>query len=170
MTDMYSIPGAEGYFVNREGTRVVGPSGGDLTMRPNETNGRLRVKVRNKHRYVHELVALTFHGKRPVGKEILHADDKFLNNHADNLSYDTREKNVRDAIENGVHVSVWQKNKTHCPQGHEYSEENTHIYTKKNGVVGRQCKTCSRERTKAWREKNPTHGRDYMRAKRAQDS
>ncbi|MGC0251548.1 HNH endonuclease signature motif containing protein [Pseudactinotalea sp. Z1748] len=33
--------------------------------------------------------------------------------------------------------------KTHCPQGHEYSPENTYIYRPKNrSFIGRQCRTC----------------------------
>jgi len=35
---------------------------------------------------------------------------------------------------------------THCPSGHEYSEENT-MMTKKNE---RKCRTCNRERNRAW--------------------
>lgn len=36
---------------------------------------------------------------------------------------------------------------THCPQGHEYTPENSFI--RYGG--GRQCKSCSRETTRAWR-------------------
>jgi hypothetical protein len=39
--------------------------------------------------------------------------------------------------------------KTHCPQGHEYTEKNTYIYWRrlKSGRMGpnRSCRTCSRE-------------------------
>lgn len=41
----------------------------------------------------------------------------------------------------------WQKQKTHCPQGHEYTLENTYIHSGK-----RQCKTCSYHRLKRNRE------------------
>ena len=34
------------------------------------------------------------------------------------------------------------RNKTHCPKGHPYNEENTYI---RPGRVGRSCRTCSRE-------------------------
>lgn len=38
-------------------------------------------------------------------------------------------------------------NKTHCPAGHEYTEENTFFYQN-----GRLCRTCSREKSlKRWR-------------------
>ena len=38
--------------------------------------------------------------------------------------------------------------KTHCPQGHPYSPENTHWYTRKtpNQTTGRLCRTCQRNR------------------------
>ena len=40
---------------------------------------------------------------------------------------------------------TFQRSKTHCPQGHEYNEENTSYYA--NG--GRRCLTCHRERENA---------------------
>lgn len=39
------------------------------------------------------------------------------------------------------------KNKTHCPKGHEYTSNNTF---KRRGT--RECRTCIRDRTKRWRE------------------
>ncbi|MFJ6010182.1 HNH endonuclease [Streptomyces halstedii] len=37
---------------------------------------------------------------------------------------------------------------THCPQGHEYNEENTYLTTK-----GRHCKECRREAVRRYRSK-----------------
>lgn len=45
----------------------------------------------------------------------------------------------------------FQRNKTHCPQGHPYNEENT-IYRSANRV-NRHCRICSKEASKKWREK-----------------
>lgn len=39
---------------------------------------------------------------------------------------------------------------THCPQGHEYTEENTLV-----DGGGRKCKTCVYQRNQAWRANNP---------------
>ena len=36
--------------------------------------------------------------------------------------------------------------KTHCPQGHEYTPENTMWITNKPGYKGRRCRICNRER------------------------
>ena len=44
--------------------------------------------------------------------------------------------------------ATYQRNKTHCPRGHEYSLENTYFYSK-----GRVCKTCSRMHKKDYKTK-----------------
>lgn len=49
--------------------------------------------------------------------------------------------NMRDAARKG-RMNNGKKDITHCPQGHEYAEENTYRY---NGE--RQCYMCRRERT-----------------------
>ena len=45
---------------------------------------------------------------------------------------------------------AWQERKTHCPQGHEYTPENTMIDDGR-----RKCRTCLRARSRAnyWRRK-----------------
>ena len=37
---------------------------------------------------------------------------------------------------------AWQRRKTHCPQGHEYTPKNTYP-----GLTGRRCITCARQRS-----------------------
>lgn len=37
-----------------------------------------------------------------------------------------------------------QLSKTHCPAGHEYSEDNTYVIKRAGGRTARQCKTCTR--------------------------
>jgi hypothetical protein len=39
--------------------------------------------------------------------------------------------------------------KTHCPAGHEYTEENTYIIKRSGGRTARQCKTCTRAKAAA---------------------
>jgi HNH endonuclease len=46
----------------------------------------------------------------------------------------TRSENSRD---NG------QARRTHCPQGHEYTPENTYVYTNPKGHRTRACRTCT---------------------------
>jgi len=42
-----------------------------------------------------------------------------------------------------------QRAKTHCPAGHEYTEENTYIIKRSGGRTARQCKTCTRAKAAA---------------------
>jgi hypothetical protein len=56
--------------------------------------------------------------------------------------------------------------KTHCPRGHEYTVENTHLYTREGvtgPVTGRWCKACRRlrhERERNAKRSNETGARD----------
>jgi hypothetical protein len=49
----------------------------------------------------------------------------------------TYKENARDQRTDGVNVNA---NKTHCPQGHEYSDDNTYTYPDGR----RDCKACRR--------------------------
>lgn len=41
-----------------------------------------------------------------------------------------------------------QLSKTHCPAGHEYTEENTYVIKRAGGRTARQCKTCTKAKAK----------------------
>lgn len=47
--------------------------------------------------------------------------------------------NTHDMCAKGRHKN---QVKTHCPQGHEYTEQNTYRWTNSNGVTMRQCRIC----------------------------
>jgi hypothetical protein len=49
-----------------------------------------------------------------------------------------------------THLGQYQREKTHCPQGHEFTPENTWF----NKTGGRHCKTCNRERMRERRAHN----------------
>ena len=100
---------------------------------------------------VHGLVMRAFVGPYPEGLEVRHLDGDPGNNRwapgdeeqtraaGGNLVYGTHSENMRDKQEHGTE---WQSNVTECPQGHEYTEDNTLI----NGKGSRVCLTCKRER------------------------
>lgn len=92
---------------------------------------------------IHVLVAAAFIGPRPDGHYVCHNDGNPLNNHVDNLRYDTPAGNARDKR---IHGTEYQANKTHCPQGHPYSPDNTYMYGNR-----RNCRVCARERDAAYR-------------------
>jgi hypothetical protein len=56
----------------------------------------------------------------------------------DHLEVVTHEENVKRGD-----IGLWQKLKTHCPQGHEYTKENTSVHKNK-----RKCRKCDRIRAK----------------------
>lgn len=66
----------------------------------------------------------------------------------DHLFLGTMADNVTDAVHQGRHAEA---NKTHCPNGHEYTPENT--YSKADGT-SRRCKICTRAWAREWHRKN----------------
>lgn len=73
---------------------------------------------------VHRLVLEAFEGPCPDGMEACHWNDVPDDNRLENLRWGTHAENMRDRTRNG-HVHVF--NRTRCPAGHEFSEENTLI-------------------------------------------
>ena len=154
------VPGFEGIYEVSDRGRVRSLDrmvGGQYNKRPYLCRGQLltpvagrkgRLFVGLKHNSrleqwpIHQLVATVFIGPRPVGAECCHGDGDHLNNHVENLRWDTRSSNERDKRLHGTNPQI---NKTHCPQGHEYTPENTRI----SRQGWRSCKICSRERCAA---------------------
>ena len=90
-----------------------------------------------KMRRVHTLVAEAFIEEVPEGKVVCHLDGNASNNKLSNLRVDTQSSNIYDSIEHGTHFNA---GKTECPQGHEYTEENTTWYRNM-----RYCRACRRK-------------------------
>lgn len=99
---------------------------------------RLYKNGRGKNFTIHSLVARAFLGECPEGYEVRHLDGNSKNNSIQNLKYGTRSENRQDSVKHGTHYSHGRF-VTHCPRGHEYDEENTHVYNGK-----RICRTCKR--------------------------
>lgn len=95
---------------------------------------------------VHTLVLEAFVGARPDGYVACHNDGDHFNNCVSNLRWDTYSANNRDLVTHGVH---WQSRKTHCKNGHAFTEKNT--YRRREG--GRKCRRCIRIATDKWSAK-----------------
>lgn len=100
---------------------------------------------RGAHIVVYELLV----GPIPDGLELDHLCRTPACVNPAHLEPVTHAENVRRGLAGPVRAAQ-QLAKTHCPQGHEYSSENTYSYP---GRAGRHCKSCNRERMRAARRK-----------------
>lgn len=144
MSAYRAVVGWEGFYSVTDDGRVFSHRAGRF-LRPgtNPKGYRIAVLARDGERVaypVHRLVAEAFLGPLPHGFHTCHIDGDKGNNAATNLRYDTPSANELDKVRQGRNPNV---NKTHCPQGHEYTPENTYNQA---GRSGRKCKTCHRER------------------------
>jgi NUMOD4 motif/HNH endonuclease len=116
---------------------------------------KLSGKGKQYSRYVHRLVLEAFDGPCPEGMECCHGPSGGQDNRwPENLRWDTPKANRADLV---AHGTAWWLGHERCPNGHEYTEENTYVTrSKRNGTLSRHCRKCRRER---WRERNGVTGR-----------
>ena len=107
--------------------------------------GYLQVKLsrgkESKVRTVHRLVAEHFVPGQKPGLLACHDNGNPLDCRAENLYWGTHSQNGLDMLRHGTSSS---RNKTHCPKGHPYSEENTYIW---RGDGRRRCRLCIKEQS-----------------------
>jgi len=87
---------------------------------------------------VHRLVLLAFAGAPEEGQEACHDNGIDSDNRFENLRWDTHAANEADKLRHGT----WFLNRSHCPHGHEYTEENTYLSSGKY----KTCRTCTKGR------------------------
>lgn len=104
---------------------------------------------------VHRLVCEAFNGPPPDDSKtwVLHGDGNRRNNLPENLRWGDVVDNVADSILHGT-IARFNATKTHCPQGHEYTEENTYINPGRGSRACRICKT--KHGRESWRR---VHGK-----------
>lgn len=78
---------------------------------------------------VHIIVLLAFIGERPIGMYSCHKDDNGLNNHIDNLRWDTSKNNHIDMRKN----TDWNKNTTKGEKQGSSKLKNEDIFIIRNG-------------------------------------
>lgn len=77
------------------------------------------------------------------GEELHHVCENRLCVNPEHLIPLTRIVHLTEFTPN--HLTYKNKRKTHCPQGHQYTEDNLVRY---DGVKGRKCLECARKRTR----------------------
>ena len=85
------------------------------------------------HRLAHYLTTLTW------PEVVRHKCDNRVCCNPHHLEGGTQTDNMRDVVQRGRH---YHANKTRCPHGHDYTQDNTYI--RPNG--SRECRTCRRQR------------------------
>lgn len=128
MTDLAHMPARFVEKTRREGECII------WTAYVNETGyGKFRAdgKSVRAHRYAYELEV----GPIPVG---LVLDHLCRNTRCVNPAH-LEPVTLRENFRRGIRP---HSNKTHCPRGHEYTEENT--YRGRAGGNKRECRTCNR--------------------------
>lgn len=116
----------------------------------------------------HILAWVDANGRLPAeGMCILHSCDNPPCVNPEHLWEGTRTDNQHDMVSKGRH---WKQKVTHCPQGHEYTEENTYVHP----TDGRRfCRACQDERRQAKTVANLSpeereKRREYWRVKAAE--
>ena len=112
---MKPISGFDGYLVTREGRvwsktrkdRRGVPHGGHWVKPMRHRNNHLFVRLCKNgvhyNRYVHRLVLEAYVGPCPEGMECCHNNGDPLDNRLENLRWDTRSANIKDAIKQGTY-------------------------------------------------------------------
>lgn len=110
----------------------------------------------NKRRTVsvHRLMGEAFLDNPSGLPFVRHLDDDKSHNRIENLAWGTNSDNQKDSIRNGTHFGA---SKTHCPENHPYTEENTYVFVR-NGRVGRKCRKCHALRERARRRERKANG------------
>lgn len=139
-----TLPTTPGYSVSNLGHVRNDKTGKVLKPYVGDRAGHLRVDFPNGRFFVHVLVAEAFIGTKPQGMEVCHNDNDPTNNRVENLRYGTRSSNVLDL----------RAVRSHCPQGHEYTESNS--YYSPEGW--RSCKSCRRIARDEYRKKVKSRG------------
>lgn len=108
MNGLKSVPGHEGYFVDRTGNVYSNKAvGGTIRkLKPSKSQKKdehicVMFSHDRKKYMIHRLVYMTFVGPIPKGKIICHKDDNPLNNVVENLYAGTHKENHADAKRNG---------------------------------------------------------------------
>lgn len=101
------------------------------------------------HRWVIQQVGEDQFGTKWDPKlHVMHLCDNTLCFNYWHLRLGTAKENMQDMVAKGRRGKNMHDGKTHCKNGHEFTDENTYI---RPDTGHRQCRTCRRERWVAWR-------------------
>ena len=128
------------------------PNGCLFWMGTKDNDGYGRIVIGGERVPIHRVVLENKIGRKiREGYQSLHTCHTPSCVEEEHLYEGTQADNNRDTVQEGRHVGWgdFHAAKTHCPQGHPYSEINTYHYRSE-----RHCKQCKKERKQAKKGRN----------------
>jgi len=91
------------------------------------------------------MAILTYGQPDPIDLDACHTCDVKPCINPKHIYWGTRKRNIQDCVDRKRHAS---QQKTHCPAGHEYTAENTHLKrsNRGDGKRWRECRECNKLR------------------------
>lgn len=124
-------------------------------------NGYAAIKAGRRAARAHRVSYETFIGPIPDDLTIDHLCRNKSCVNPDHLEPVTNKENFLRAVFPKTH-GFNKREKTHCPKGHAYDTQNTHITPQ----GWRKCKICQRQKSNEWHAKNREYNRDWQRRNR----
>lgn len=115
----------------------------------NTRTGRAYFKLNGRNRIAARVSYEIFKGEIPRGFCVLHTCDNNKCVNPEHLYIGSQLDNIRDRVDRGRDGHA---NRTHCPQGHEYTEVNTYRFGPNKSY--RACRACLREASSRYKKRH----------------
>lgn len=119
----------------------------------NKGGGYCQFSINNKSIYTHRFMFEYYYGELDSSLVIDHLCKNSRCVNPNHLEQVTQKQNCNRGL-----VGSNMSTKTHCPQGHEYTEENTYSYKSKQGLFSRHCRICNLDHQREYEKRKRLHG------------